>query len=162
MKGVYIGLGSNLGARRENIERWIEILGARPEIRVKAMSSFFETRPVGDVEQGDFINAVAELEVTVGPSELLRIVLDVESKLGRVRRKRWGPRTLDLDLLIFGPEIIDRPGLKVPHPLLHERRFVLEPLQCLAPDLVHPLLGKTVARLLGELEDDGGVRRLET
>jgi 2-amino-4-hydroxy-6-hydroxymethyldihydropteridine diphosphokinase len=134
---AYIGLGANLGDREENIRAANERLAELGPLRV---SSFRETDPVGVTEQPRFVTAVAELETELGASALLGQLLEIERELGRdrSREERWGPRTIDLDLLLYGKEVIDEPGLTVPHPRLAERRFVLEPLHELAPDLALP------------------------
>jgi len=135
-----VGLGSNLGEREATLWKALEGLGATEGIEVLAVSSFRETDPVGVVDQPRFVNAAAALETSLSPRELLERLLDVERSLGRHRavEERWGPRTLDLDLLLYGGESIDEPGLEVPHPRLTERAFVLEPLLELDPDLRLP------------------------
>ena len=137
---AYVGLGSNLGEREATLWKALEGLGATEGIEVVAVSSFRETDPVGVVDQPRFVNAAAALETSLSPRELLERLLDVERSLGRDRavEERWGPRTLDLDLLLYGGESIDEPGLEVPHPRLAERAFVLEPLLELDPDLRLP------------------------
>jgi 2-amino-4-hydroxy-6-hydroxymethyldihydropteridine diphosphokinase len=136
---AYIGLGGNLGDRRSHLERALELLDEDADIRVAGVSTFRETDPVGYVDQPRFLNAVAALETALPARELLERLLAVERALGRERTgPRYGPRTIDLDLLLYGDEEIDEPGLVVPHPRLAERRFVLEPLFELAPDLVLP------------------------
>jgi 2-amino-4-hydroxy-6-hydroxymethyldihydropteridine diphosphokinase len=137
---AYVGLGSNLGEREATLWKALEGLGATEGIEVLAISSFRETEPVGVVDQPRFVNAAAALETSLSPRELLERLLDVERSLGRHRavEERWGPRTLDLDLLLYGGESIDEPGLEVPHPRLTERAFVLEPLLELDPDLRLP------------------------
>jgi 2-amino-4-hydroxy-6-hydroxymethyldihydropteridine diphosphokinase len=137
MTVAYIGLGSNLGARGENLRVALERLRALGLLRV---SSVRETEPVGVTDQPRFLNAAAELETDLGPRELLARLLEIERELGRERaaEKRWGPRPIDLDLLVYGEEAIDEPGLTVPHPRLAERRFALEPLHELAPELRLP------------------------
>jgi 2-amino-4-hydroxy-6-hydroxymethyldihydropteridine diphosphokinase len=143
---AYVGLGANLGDREETIRAAVAEL---PD--VVAVSPLRETDPVGVTDQPQFLNGVAALETELAPRELLDVLLAVERRLGRERRERWGPRTIDLDLLLYGDEVIDEDGLKVPHPRLHERRFVLEPLADLAPQLVVPGLGG-VEDLLAELD----------
>jgi 2-amino-4-hydroxy-6-hydroxymethyldihydropteridine diphosphokinase len=137
---VYIGLGSNLGDREANLLAALEALRSSPGVEVVAVSTFRETDPVGVVDQPRFVNAVAALETSLEPLELLARLLDVERDLGRDRRQdeRWGPRTVDLDLLLYGDDVIDRPGLTVPHPRLTERAFVVVPLLELAPELRLP------------------------
>jgi 2-amino-4-hydroxy-6-hydroxymethyldihydropteridine diphosphokinase len=133
----YIGLGANLGDREANLRAALERLASLGVLRV---SSFRETDPVGVTDQPRFVNAVAELETDLAAGALLERLLEIERELGRdrSREERWGPRTIDLDLLLYGDEEIEEPGLTVPHPRLAERRFVLEPLHKLAPDLVLP------------------------
>jgi 2-amino-4-hydroxy-6-hydroxymethyldihydropteridine diphosphokinase len=143
---AYVGLGANLGNREETIRAAVAEL---PD--VVAVSPLRETDPVGVTDQPRFLNGVAALETELAPRELLDVLLAVELRLGRERRERWGPRTIDLDLLLYGDEVIDEDGLKIPHPRLHERRFVLEPLADLAPQLVVPGLGG-VEDLLAELD----------
>jgi 2-amino-4-hydroxy-6-hydroxymethyldihydropteridine diphosphokinase len=137
---AFVGLGSNLGEREATLWQALERLGATAGIEVVAVSSFRETDPVGVVDQPCFVNAAAALETSLPPRELLERLLDVERALGRDRavEERWGPRTVDLDLLLYGGESIDEPGLEVPHPRLAERAFVLEPLLELDPDLRLP------------------------
>jgi 2-amino-4-hydroxy-6-hydroxymethyldihydropteridine diphosphokinase len=120
-------------------------------VDVTAVSEIRETEPVGPVEQGAFLNGAVRIETDLGPRELLERLLAVEQRLGRVREERWGPRTIDLDLLLYGDEAVDEPGLTVPHPRLHERRFALEPLADLAPSLEIPGRGP-ISVLLAELE----------
>jgi 2-amino-4-hydroxy-6-hydroxymethyldihydropteridine diphosphokinase len=115
------------------------------------VSEIRETEPVGPIEQGPFLNGALRVETDLGPGELLEVLLAVEQHLGRVREERWGPRTIDLDLLLYGDEALDEPGLTVPHPRLHERRFALEPLADLAPSLEIPGRGR-ISALLAELE----------
>jgi 2-amino-4-hydroxy-6-hydroxymethyldihydropteridine diphosphokinase len=134
---AYVGIGTNLGDRNENVRRALELLVELGPIR---SSTVRETDPVGVTDQPKFLNAVAELETDLPARELLERLLEIERRLGRDRssEQRWGPRTIDLDLLLYGQETIDEPGLSVPHPRLAERRFVLEPLCELAPDLILP------------------------
>jgi 2-amino-4-hydroxy-6-hydroxymethyldihydropteridine diphosphokinase len=148
---AFVGIGSNLGDREANLARAIELLSAEDGIDVVAVSQIRETEPVGPIEQGPFLNGVVQVETSLRPGELLERLLAVESRLGRVRAERWGARTIDLDLLLYGNETIDEPGLSVPHPRLHERRFVLEPLADLDPGLEIPERG-SVSALLAELK----------
>jgi 2-amino-4-hydroxy-6-hydroxymethyldihydropteridine diphosphokinase len=146
MTVAYVGLGSNLGDREAQIRRAAELIGAR------RLSAIIETEPWGYEAQPRFLNAAAELETSLEPRQLLDQLLDVERQLGRERiGPRWGPRTIDLDLLVYGDRAIDEPGLTVPHPELAARRFVLEPLAELAPALEIPGFG-TVSALLARLQ----------
>jgi len=149
---AYIGLGSNLGDRRAQLDDALRLLGADPAVSVVAVSSFRDTEPVGVVDQPRFLNAAAALETSLEARGLLDRLLAVERAMGRDRSgERWGPRTVDLDLLLFGDVSLDEPGLTVPHPRLHERRFVLEPLLELDPALTLPD-GLRLGDLLGSLE----------
>jgi 2-amino-4-hydroxy-6-hydroxymethyldihydropteridine diphosphokinase len=149
---AYVGIGSNLGDREATIARALELLDDPPAIRLARVATVRETAPVGVVDQPAFLNTVALVETTLGPRELLGRLLTVERSLGRVRTgERWGPRTVDLDLLLHGDAALDEPGLTLPHPRLHERRFVLEPLYELAPDLLVPGRGR-VSELLSALD----------
>jgi 2-amino-4-hydroxy-6-hydroxymethyldihydropteridine diphosphokinase len=147
---AYVGLGANLGDREATIRRAVELLGAEPGIEVVAVSALRETEPVGYADQPAFLNGAAALETDLSPRALLDRLLAVEQELGRVRGlgPRFGPRTIDLDLLLYGAEVLDEPGLTVPHPRLTERRFALEPLYELDPALSLPD-GRGVRDLLG-------------
>ncbi|NWF53516.1 MAG: 2-amino-4-hydroxy-6-hydroxymethyldihydropteridine diphosphokinase [Syntrophaceae bacterium] len=149
---AYIGIGSNLGNKRGNIHRAVKALGADPGNRRVRCSPLYATEPVGKKDQDWFVNGVISLETSLSPRELLELLLGIEKKMGRVRGEKWGPRTIDLDILFYEDQILKEPDLQVPHPRLQERKFVLLPLRDLAPDWVHPALGKTVSRLLAELD----------
>lgn len=148
-----IALGSNLGDREAMIEFALRRLDELPGVRVIAVSPIIETEPVSKVAQGPYLNAAVMIETTRSPRELHAAMAAIETQAGRdrAREERWGPRTLDLDLLVQGDLIIDEPGLTVPHPRMHERLFVLEPLAAIAPQMVHPLLGRTVEELRQQL-----------
>ena len=148
MARAYVGLGTNLGDREAMLRHAVELL--RERVDVRAVSSIRETEPWGLLDQPPFLNAAVEVETELTPRELLDLLLELERLLGRTREgPHYGPRTIDLDLLVYGEETLDEPGLTVPHPRLHERRFALEPLAELAPDLVVPGRGP-VNRLLGD------------
>ncbi len=151
MPHVYVGLGSNLGDREGTLRRAVAELGSESGIAVLRVSRFRETDPVGYLDQPRFVNAVAELETDLPPRTVLDRLLEVERRLGRERQEgpRYGPRTIDLDLLLYGDTVLDEPGLRVPHPRLHERRFVLEPLAELDSGLVVPGRGPVSALLAG-------------
>ncbi len=144
MTRAYVGVGANLGDREATIRAAITALPG-----LVAVSELRETEPVGVVDQPPFLNGAVALETDLGASELLETLLAIERELGRVRRERWGPRTIDLDLLLYGGETIDEPGLTVPHPRLHERRFALEPLLDLDPGLSIPGRGRVEDLLAG-------------
>lgn len=152
---AYIALGSNMGDRELNLLRAVAELGRLPKSRVTALSSFYETSPVGNVDQGSFYNAVARLSTHLDAHSLLTHILRIEDEsFGRVRTIHQGPRRMDLDLLLYGDGVINEADLVIPHPRLTERRFVLQPLCEIAPDLLLPLNGKTVHELLGSLKSD--------
>ncbi|HYE60985.1 MAG TPA: 2-amino-4-hydroxy-6-hydroxymethyldihydropteridine diphosphokinase [Phycisphaerales bacterium] len=153
MPTAAIALGSNIGDRRAHVHAAFQALGALPDSKLLASSDLFETAPVGPVPQGHYLNAAAKLETWLPPRALLEHLLAIEKTQGRDRgsEQRWGPRTLDLDLLLYDGLTIDEPGLQIPHPRLHERLFVLEPLARVWPDAVVPGHGRTVAQLLHAL-----------
>ena len=150
MTTAYVGLGANLGSREAMLRRAVELLGEADGVEVLAVSQLRETEPVGVLDQPLFLNGAVAVETTRTPRQLLDLLLEIERSLGRVREKRWGPRTVDLDLLVYGDEVVDEPGLRVPHPRLHERRFALAPLAELDPDLAIPGRG-SVSDVLAEL-----------
>lgn len=153
---AYIGFGANLGDRLAACRKALTRLASLPGCRLVRVSSLYETEPVGVTDQPRFINGVALVETEGDAYWLLRQLLAIEEDLGRVRGARWGPRTMDVDLLFFDEEIITLAELSVPHPRLHERRFVLQPLHEIAPGLRHPVLGKSVGELLEALGDEAG------
>jgi 2-amino-4-hydroxy-6-hydroxymethyldihydropteridine diphosphokinase len=155
---AYVGLGSNLGDRAAHLLLGLSALSRLPKTHLLRLSPVYETDPVGP-PQPPYLNMVAELETELSPKELLAEMLRVEKALGRERRERWGPRTLDLDLLLYGDLVLEEEGLSVPHPRLHERAFVLVPLLDLLPEGRHPLLGQSFAELLASL-DASSVRPL--
>lgn len=153
MPACLIGLGSNLGPREQSLERAVAALEQRPSTQVVAVSRWRATRPVGGpAGQPPFLNGAVLIETALDPQSLLEAIASIERELGRTRDERWGPRTIDLDLLLYGDRVVEAPGLSVPHPSMAWRRFVLEPAAEIAPQMLHPTTGWTVARLLEHLD----------
>jgi len=150
---VYIGLGSNVGDREEYVEQAIFLLEKNPHIQVTKRSSNYETEAEGGGDQPPFINAVVEVKTTLSPHKLLEVCQEIETALGREREVEWGPRTIDLDLLLYDDQIISNDQLQIPHPLMHERLFVLKPLREIAPHVIHPVLEKTIETLYEEKKE---------
>ncbi len=148
---VYLGIGSNLGDRLTNIKAAIEHLEVLEGLHLKKLSSLYETEPVDGPPQGRFLNGVVEVETTLFPFELLAKLKEIELKLGRERTVPDGPRTIDLDILLYQDLVMDEGDLKIPHPRMSQRGFVLEPLAEIAPDLVHPISKKKVGQLFREV-----------
>lgn len=149
---AYIGLGTNLGDRELKLLMAVAELGKLPGTRVTALSPFYETEPVGGVPQDNFYNAAARIATSLSPLELLDQLKRIETEVfHRVPSGHWGPRSMDLDLLLYGDLVLSQERLTIPHPRLAERRFVLQPLADIAPSLVHPTLGKSIAQLLASL-----------
>ena len=155
---AYLSLGSNLGDRAANLRTAVAQLGVAG--RLLAVSALYETQPVDVPDQPWFLNCVAAIATEKTPRELLQLALQVEAGLGRLRMRAKGPRNIDIDVVLFGDCMVDEPGLKIPHPAVHLRRFVLEPLVEIAPEARHPGLGKTARELLAELLGGQTVRRL--
>ena len=151
MERVIIGFGSNLGDSVGICREAVKAIGRHPRIEVEKVSSLYRTEPVGMVDQDWFINGVILCKTSLGPLELLDVTAGIEAGFGRVRSIRWGPRSLDLDILCYGARKIDDPRLEVPHPRMHERSFVLLPLMEIAPHWLHPVTGRTAQELLTEL-----------
>lgn len=161
MARAYLSLGSNIGDRARNIAGAIDCLRKRG-VGVVRQSSLYETEPVDFLDQDWFLNSVAEIETELGAEELMRLLLAVERSMGRERRIPKGPRSIDIDVLLYGDDIVRSPELKIPHPRMTERRFVLAPLAEIAPDVRHPVFQKTIAELLALTPDQSEVRRYDS
>ncbi len=156
MASVYLGLGSNLGAKTSNLRLALSALSGRGAIM--AVSPLYSTEPVGYADQDWFLNACVALDSDLSPEQLLSCIADIEAHLGRKRTIPNGPRQIDIDLLLYDDLVVDTPEITVPHPRMHERRFVLEPLASIAPEFLHPGLGKTIVALLAELPAEPTVK----
>lgn len=150
MNIVYIAFGSNIGDRGAAIEEALNLI-EQNEMKIVKRSKIYETEPYGYVDQPSFLNGAVEVETNLSCRDVLERLLSIENQIGRVREFKWGPRIIDLDIIFYNNEIYDEEDLKVPHPDMQNRDFVLKPLNDLCPDYVHPILGKTIRELLGEL-----------
>ena len=158
---VYIGIGSNLGDKIGQCERAIAEILKVDQHKLLAKSSLFKTEPIGDTSQDWFVNGVIKIETNLEPLELLQVLQEAESRLGRKKTSRWGPRTIDLDLLFYDEEEVQMEELQIPHPLLHERQFVLVPLAEIDRGFIHPVLKKSIGELLEDLKENQGVKKLK-
>jgi 2-amino-4-hydroxy-6-hydroxymethyldihydropteridine diphosphokinase len=153
---AYIALGSNIEPRGKYIQRALNLIDEHPDMTVDAVSSVYETQPEGGpADQEEYLNAVARIKTTLSPENLLVALQAIEKELARKREFHWGPRTIDLDILLYGQEIVSSDTLIIPHPLMHERRFVMQPLAQIAPHVMHPILmmsAQTILESLGEEE----------
>jgi 2-amino-4-hydroxy-6-hydroxymethyldihydropteridine diphosphokinase len=155
---VYFGLGTNLGDRQSNLAAAMRRMSA--QVQIEQLSSIYETEPAYVVEQPRFLNMVARGTTELAPHDLLDFLKQVERQTGRVPTVRYGPRLIDIDILLYDELALDTPELTIPHPLITERGFVLRPLAEIAPELLHPLLGKTISQLAAELPAEDGVLRV--
>lgn len=158
---AYIGFGSNIGDRLAYIQNALHGLSETEGITLQKVSSVYQTDPVGSESQAQFLNGVAAIQTSLPPLSLLYTLKDIETAIGRQHRIRWGPREIDLDILIYGDLCLETEKLVIPHPEMHLRRFVLAPLAEIAPDLVHPVLKERVQTLLERLDDDKSALKVE-
>ena len=160
-KKTYIGIGSNIGDKTANCKKAIELLNKHSQAKVTKISDFYETEPVGYKEQEWFVNCAVEIETDLNPQELLLLCHTIESELGREKKIKYGPRIINLDILLYNNDIIDTAELKIPHPEMHKRRFVLKPLSDIAPDAVHTVLKKTIVALLESLTEKAAINKIK-
>ena len=155
-----IAIGSNLGTPKKNCIEAIDIISSSPGIKIISKSSFYQTAPVGNTEQNWFINSVIKISTQLNPDILLAVLLEIESKMGRIRKEKWGPRIIDLDLLFYDNLIIKQKDLTLPHPEIQKRNFVLQPLNEIEENFIHPSLNKSINTLLKESKDNSVVKKL--
>ena len=154
---IYLGLGTNMGDRLENLRGALRLLSKDAGLRLLRCSQVYETEPWGGIEQPSFLNCVAESATSLDPEALLGLCKDVEETMGRVPGQRWGPRLIDVDILLYGSQVVDLPDLEIPHPRLHLRAFALVPLAELCPEKAHPVLNLSIAQLCKEAGGREGV-----
>ena len=159
---AYIGIGSNLGTPGKNCIEAIEKISNTKDIKIISRSSFYQTEPIGEVQQDWFVNSTIKIKTNLSPTHLLSDLLNIESAMGRTREEKWGPRLIDLDLLFYGNLILGKKGLTLPHPEIQKRKFVLIPMSEIAESLVHPTLKKTIKTLLQESSDGTVVKKLRS
>ena len=159
---AYIGIGSNLGTPGKNCIEAIEKISSTKDIKIISRSSFYQTEPIGEVQQDWFVNSAIKIKTNLSPTHLLSALLNIESAMGRTREEKWGPRLIDLDLLFYGNLILGKKGLTLPHPEIQKRKFVLIPMSEIAENLVHPTLKKTIKTLLQESSDGTVVKKLKS
>ena len=159
MNKSYLLIGGNEGDRIESITHAREDI-VSAGIRILHSSSLYETAPWGKTDQDDFINQALSVETTLAAQPLMTVLLNIEERMGRRRMGRWGPRIIDIDILFFGDELYDRPGLTIPHPEIQNRRFALVPMEEIAPHFIHPVLRRSIRQLLAECPDRGDVKKI--
>lgn len=159
---IFIGLGSNLDQPAQNVRTAFAALSDIDGISSPQLSPLYQTPPYGVLNQPEFINAVAKFQTTLAPHIILNFLLSIEEKMGRVRKEKWGPRLIDLDLLFYGDQVLEEDGLKIPHPGIPERDFVLVPLMDIAPEWQHPTLNKNIRALLTALGDTSSVVQIKS
>ena len=159
---AYIGIGSNLGTPGKNCIEAIEKISSTKDIKIISRSSFYQTEPIGGVQQDWFVNSAIKIKTNLSPAHLLSALLNIESVMGRTREEKWGPRLIDLDLLFYSNLILEKEGLTLPHPEIQKRKFVLIPMSEIAESLVHPTLKKTIKTLLQESSDGTVVKKLKS
>ncbi len=159
---IFIGLGSNLGEPAENLLRAFDSVSRLDGVERPLLSPLYKTPPYGIVDQPEFVNAAARFETTLPPRAVLNSLLTIEEQMGRIRKEKWGPRLIDLDLLFYGDRVIEEEKLTIPHPEIHKRDFVLVPLADIAPNWQHPVLGKKIHELLSDMKDISNMRQIES
>jgi 2-amino-4-hydroxy-6-hydroxymethyldihydropteridine diphosphokinase len=155
IKTAYIGVGSNLGDKLQNCCKAIDLVNSIENCTVKTQSPFYRTEPVGVASQDWYVNGVIRVETGLSAQDLLKSLLSIETGMGRVRKQKWESRVIDLDILLYEHHVIDEKNLTIPHPLMHIRKFVLMPMVQLDPDLVHPVLGRTMSELFDDFAEEG-------
>jgi len=158
-RGIFLGLGSNLGDRGQALQSAVQHIAILPETAVLRCSSVFETEPWGEMEQNAFYNAVVEIHTVLDPQALLAAVKGIERKMGRIESKKYGPRLIDIDILLYGSTVLDLKHIAIPHPMLPRRQFVLKPLRELAAEMIHPVEQATIADLDNACTDDSKILR---
>ena len=157
---AYIGIGSNLGTPEKNCTDAIKKISHTKDIKVIARSSFYKTEPIGEIQQNWFINSVVKIETGLPPIDLLSTLLGIESVMGRVRKEKWGPRLIDLDLLFYDNIVFKKKGISLPHPEIQKRKFVLTPMSEISENFIHPVLKKTIKTLLQESLDTSVIKKI--